>query len=53
VSSACSSVRRPAGARHLVVRLGALDLGSQRDQLEQVAALIPSLLNQAQSPVAL
>ena len=32
-----------AGARHIVVRLGALDLRSQRDQLEQVAALIPSL----------
>ncbi|HKA96611.1 MAG TPA: LLM class flavin-dependent oxidoreductase [Streptosporangiaceae bacterium] len=32
-----------AGARHVVVRLGALDLHSQRDQLEQVAALIPSL----------
>lgn len=32
-----------AGARHLVIRLGALDLRSQRDQLEQVAALIPEL----------
>ncbi|HEY4463745.1 MAG TPA: LLM class flavin-dependent oxidoreductase [Streptosporangiaceae bacterium] len=32
-----------AGARHVVVRLGALDLRSQRDQLERVAALIPSL----------
>jgi alkanesulfonate monooxygenase SsuD/methylene tetrahydromethanopterin reductase-like flavin-dependent oxidoreductase (luciferase family) len=32
-----------AGARHVVVRLGALDLHTQRDQLEQVAALIPSL----------
>jgi alkanesulfonate monooxygenase SsuD/methylene tetrahydromethanopterin reductase-like flavin-dependent oxidoreductase (luciferase family) len=32
-----------AGARHIVVRLGALDLHSQRDQLEQVAALIPAL----------
>ena len=32
-----------AGARHIVVRLGALDLRSQRDQLEQVAALIPAL----------
>jgi alkanesulfonate monooxygenase SsuD/methylene tetrahydromethanopterin reductase-like flavin-dependent oxidoreductase (luciferase family) len=39
-----------AGARHLVIRLGALDLGSQRDQLEQVAALIPALLNQARGP---
>jgi alkanesulfonate monooxygenase SsuD/methylene tetrahydromethanopterin reductase-like flavin-dependent oxidoreductase (luciferase family) len=42
-----------AGARHLVIRLGAPDLGSQRDQLEQVAALIPALLNQERSPVAL
>jgi len=32
-----------AGARHVVVRLGALDLHSQRDQLERVAALISSL----------
>lgn len=32
-----------AGARHLVIRLGALDLRSQRDQLERIAALIPSL----------
>jgi hypothetical protein len=32
-----------AGARHVVLRLGALDLHSQRDQLERVAALIPSL----------
>ncbi len=32
-----------AGACHIVVRLGALDLHSQRDQLERVAALIPSL----------
>jgi alkanesulfonate monooxygenase SsuD/methylene tetrahydromethanopterin reductase-like flavin-dependent oxidoreductase (luciferase family) len=32
-----------AGARHVVIRLGALDLHSQRDQLERVAALIPSL----------
>ncbi len=32
-----------AGARHLVIRLGALSLHSQRDQLEQVAALIPAL----------
>jgi alkanesulfonate monooxygenase SsuD/methylene tetrahydromethanopterin reductase-like flavin-dependent oxidoreductase (luciferase family) len=36
-----------AGARHVVVRLGALDLPSQRDQLEQVAALIPSLRDAA------
>ncbi|MFD5536561.1 LLM class flavin-dependent oxidoreductase [Streptomyces sp. NPDC127079] len=32
-----------AGARHLVVRLGALGLRSQRDQLERVADLIPAL----------
>ena len=32
-----------AGARHVIIRLGALDLHSQRDQLEQVAALIPAL----------
>ena len=32
-----------AGARHLVIRLGALSLRTQRDQLEQVAALIPAL----------
>ena len=32
-----------AGARHLVIRLGALDVHSQRDQLERIAALIPML----------
>ncbi|MCO6004310.1 LLM class flavin-dependent oxidoreductase [Actinoallomurus purpureus] len=32
-----------AGARHLVIRLGALDLRAQRDQLDRVAALIPAL----------
>ena len=39
------SLRRyvAAGARHLVIRLGALSLQTQRDQLEQVAALIPAL----------
>jgi alkanesulfonate monooxygenase SsuD/methylene tetrahydromethanopterin reductase-like flavin-dependent oxidoreductase (luciferase family) len=39
------SLRRyvAAGARHVVIRLGALGLHSQRDQLEQVAALIPAL----------
>jgi alkanesulfonate monooxygenase SsuD/methylene tetrahydromethanopterin reductase-like flavin-dependent oxidoreductase (luciferase family) len=39
------SLRRyvAAGARHLVIRLGALSLHSQREQLEQVAALIPAL----------
>jgi alkanesulfonate monooxygenase SsuD/methylene tetrahydromethanopterin reductase-like flavin-dependent oxidoreductase (luciferase family) len=39
------SLRRyvAAGARHIVIRLGALGLDAQRDQLEQVAALIPAL----------
>ncbi|MFC3578216.1 LLM class flavin-dependent oxidoreductase [Streptomyces yaanensis] len=32
-----------AGVRHIVVRLGALDLRSQRDQLERAADLIPVL----------
>jgi alkanesulfonate monooxygenase SsuD/methylene tetrahydromethanopterin reductase-like flavin-dependent oxidoreductase (luciferase family) len=32
-----------AGARHLVIRPGALDLHSQRDQLDRIAALIPAL----------
>ncbi|NEC87696.1 LLM class flavin-dependent oxidoreductase [Streptomyces sp. SID12501] len=32
-----------AGARHIVTRLGALGLRSQRDQLERVAELIPAL----------
>ncbi|MFF7754968.1 LLM class flavin-dependent oxidoreductase [Streptomyces sp. NPDC007971] len=32
-----------AGVRHIVVRLGALDLHSQRDQLERVADLIPAV----------
>ncbi|WP_369386922.1 LLM class flavin-dependent oxidoreductase [Streptomyces sp. CG1] len=32
-----------AGARHFVVRLGALDLTSQRDQLERLADLLPTL----------
>jgi alkanesulfonate monooxygenase SsuD/methylene tetrahydromethanopterin reductase-like flavin-dependent oxidoreductase (luciferase family) len=32
-----------AGVRHIVVRLGGMDLRSQRDQLERVAALIPAL----------
>ena len=32
-----------AGALHLVIRLGALGLHSQRDQLERIAALIPML----------
>jgi alkanesulfonate monooxygenase SsuD/methylene tetrahydromethanopterin reductase-like flavin-dependent oxidoreductase (luciferase family) len=32
-----------AGARHIVIRPGALDLHSQRDQLERIAALIPAV----------
>ncbi|MGW7241544.1 LLM class flavin-dependent oxidoreductase [Streptomyces sp. NPDC054804] len=32
-----------AGVRHIVVRLGALGLHSQRDQLERVADLIPAV----------
>ncbi|MFI0539704.1 LLM class flavin-dependent oxidoreductase [Streptomyces sp. WSLK1-3] len=32
-----------AGARHIVARLGALDLHSQRDQLERIADLIPAV----------
>ncbi|MEU6804075.1 LLM class flavin-dependent oxidoreductase [Streptomyces neyagawaensis] len=32
-----------AGARHIVVRLGALDLRSQHDQLERIADLIPAV----------
>ncbi|MDT0467776.1 LLM class flavin-dependent oxidoreductase [Streptomyces gibsoniae] len=32
-----------AGVRHLVARLGALDLRSQRDQLERIADLIPAV----------
>ncbi|MEV5746253.1 LLM class flavin-dependent oxidoreductase [Actinoallomurus sp. NPDC052308] len=32
-----------AGARHLVLRLGALDLRGQRDQLERIADLLPRL----------
>jgi alkanesulfonate monooxygenase SsuD/methylene tetrahydromethanopterin reductase-like flavin-dependent oxidoreductase (luciferase family) len=31
-----------AGARHIVIRLGALDLRSQHEQLERVASLIPA-----------
>lgn len=32
-----------AGVRHLVIRLGGLDLRSQRDQLERAADLIPAI----------
>ncbi|OLZ63044.1 monooxygenase [Streptomyces sp. IMTB 2501] len=32
-----------AGARHFVIRLGALDLTSQREQLERLADLLPAL----------
>ncbi|MFF4399667.1 LLM class flavin-dependent oxidoreductase [Streptomyces sp. NPDC001480] len=38
-----------AGARHIVVRLGALGLSSQRDQLERVADLIPAVAATAHS----
>ncbi|MFJ9950318.1 hypothetical protein [Kitasatospora sp. NPDC091207] len=34
---------RDAGARHVVVQPGALDLPSQRDQLRRLAALLPDL----------
>ncbi|MFF4628126.1 LLM class flavin-dependent oxidoreductase [Streptomyces griseorubiginosus] len=36
-----------AGARHVVARLGALDLHSQRDQLERLADLIPAIRGSA------
>jgi alkanesulfonate monooxygenase SsuD/methylene tetrahydromethanopterin reductase-like flavin-dependent oxidoreductase (luciferase family) len=36
-----------AGARHLVCRIGTLDLTSQREQLEQIAELIPLLRSPA------
>nr|WP_325100418.1 LLM class flavin-dependent oxidoreductase [Streptomyces broussonetiae] len=36
-----------AGVRHIVVRLGALDLHSQREQLERVADLIPAVQSAA------
>jgi hypothetical protein len=32
-----------AGARHLVVRIGALELAAQLDQLDRVAEIIPIL----------
>jgi alkanesulfonate monooxygenase SsuD/methylene tetrahydromethanopterin reductase-like flavin-dependent oxidoreductase (luciferase family) len=31
------------GARHVVCRIAALDLRSQRDQLERIAELVPTL----------
>ncbi|MER5791983.1 LLM class flavin-dependent oxidoreductase [Streptomyces sp. NPDC001980] len=40
---ACLGRYVAAGARHIVVRLGALDLRSQRDQLERAADLIPAV----------
>ncbi|EFC83211.1 LLM class flavin-dependent oxidoreductase [Parafrankia sp. EUN1f] len=42
-----------AGARHVVTRLGALDLTSQLDQLERVSALIPALQASADHELAL
>jgi alkanesulfonate monooxygenase SsuD/methylene tetrahydromethanopterin reductase-like flavin-dependent oxidoreductase (luciferase family) len=41
-----------AGAQHIVVRLGALDLRSQRDQLERAADLIPAIGTAADHRVA-
>jgi alkanesulfonate monooxygenase SsuD/methylene tetrahydromethanopterin reductase-like flavin-dependent oxidoreductase (luciferase family) len=42
-----------AGARHIVVRLGALNLHSQRDQLERISALIPAVRASADHAAAL
>ncbi|GAA5053298.1 hypothetical protein [Streptomyces similanensis] len=39
-----------AGARHVVVRLGAVGPRSQRDRLERIAELIPALKGAAASP---
>ncbi|MFJ9822812.1 LLM class flavin-dependent oxidoreductase [Streptomyces sp. NPDC101160] len=39
-----------AGARHIVVRLGAMDLRSQRDQLERAAHLISAVRKEARLP---
>ncbi|MGW2722741.1 LLM class flavin-dependent oxidoreductase [Streptomyces sp. NPDC001492] len=41
-----------AGARHIVVRLGALDLHSLRDQLERLADLIPAVRKTADHAAA-
>ncbi|MER7927182.1 LLM class flavin-dependent oxidoreductase [Streptomyces sp. NPDC096057] len=41
-----------AGVRHIVARLGALDLRSQRDQLERLAVLIPSVQKAADHAAA-
>ncbi|MGW2693051.1 LLM class flavin-dependent oxidoreductase [Streptomyces sp. NPDC001296] len=41
-----------AGVRHLVARLGALDLRSQRDQLERVADLIPAVSSSPKGSVS-
>ncbi|WP_037670198.1 LLM class flavin-dependent oxidoreductase [Streptomyces griseus] len=41
-----------AGARHIVVRLGTVGLRSQRDQLEQIADLIPALQKTADHAAA-
>jgi len=38
-----------AGARHIVVRLGALDFPSQNDQLDRIAALLPAVRTAAVS----
>ncbi|MDX2542364.1 LLM class flavin-dependent oxidoreductase [Streptomyces sp. WI04-05B] len=41
-----------AGARHIVTRLGALGLRSQRDQLERMAELLPALRADAEGAPA-
>ncbi|MFJ9562756.1 LLM class flavin-dependent oxidoreductase [Streptomyces fuscichromogenes] len=41
-----------AGVRHIVARLGALDLRSQRDQLERIADLIPAVQKAADHAAA-
>ncbi|WP_018500528.1 LLM class flavin-dependent oxidoreductase [Parafrankia discariae] len=39
-----------AGARHIVIRLGALDLRSQNDQLDRIAELISAVQASAERP---
>lgn len=41
-----------AGVRHIVTRIGALDLRSQRDQLERIADLIPAVQKAADHAAA-
>lgn len=40
-----------AGAQHIVVRLGALDLNSQHQQLERLASLLPAWRHDAGTPL--